>query len=154
MKRRSFIKSAFVASAIGTAITGGLLSSKAVLAAAEETDIRKVKTTEEAMKMLGATDAEESEMIKIKAPEIAENGSVVPIGITSEIQGTTEVIALISNNPAPYAAKYIIGKKAKAAVKSRFKMAKTTEVVVIVKASDKFYMAKTNIKVTKGGCGG
>ena len=106
------------------------------------------------MEVLGATDASESEMIKIKAPEIAENGAVVPIGITSDIEGTTEIVTIISNNPLPYSAKFTIGSKAKAAVKSRFKMAKTTDVVAVVKADDKFYIAKSNIKVTKGGCGG
>ena len=154
MKRRSFIKSALVASATGAAVTSGLISSNAVLAASHETDFTKAKSLDEALKMMGATGAAESEMIKIKAPEIAENGAVVPVGITSEIEGTTEIVALISNNPTPYAAKYTLGAKAKAGVKSRFKMAKTTDVVAVVKANDKFYMAKSNIKVTKGGCGG
>ena len=154
MKRRSFIKSAVVASATGAAVTSGLISSNAVFAASHETDFTKAKSLDEALKMMGATGAAESEMIKIKAPEIAENGAVVPVGITSEIEGTTEIVALISNNPTPYAAKYTLGAKAKAGVKSRFKMAKTTDVVAVVKANDKFYMAKSNIKVTKGGCGG
>lgn len=154
MKRRSFIKTAIVASATGAAVTGGLLSSKAVMAASHAKDFTQAKSTEEVMKMMGATDAAASDMIKIKSPEIAENGAVVPVGITSEIEGTTEIVALISNNPVPYAASYTVGAKAKAAVKSRFKMAKTTDVVAVVKANDKFYMAKSNIKVTKGGCGG
>ena len=154
MKRRSFIKTAFVASATGVAVTGGLLAPKTVFAESHAKDFTQAKSLEDALKMMGATEASESDMIKIKAPEIAENGAVVPVGITSEIEGTTEIVALISNNPTPYAAKYTIGSKAKAAVKSRFKMAKTTDVVAVVKANDKFYMAKSNIKVTKGGCGG
>ena len=154
MKRRSFIKSALVVSATGAAVTSGLLSSNAVFAASHAPDLSKSKSFDEVMKMMGATDAVESDKIKIKAPEIAENGGVVPVGITSEIEGTTEIVALISNNPTPYAAKYTIGAKGNPAVKSRFKMAKTTDVVAVVKANDKFYMAKSNIKVTKGGCGG
>ncbi len=154
MKRRSFIKSALVASATGAAVTGGLLSPSTVFAAAHETDFTKVKSFDEVMKLIGATGAAESDMIKIKAPEIAENGAVVPVGITSEIEGTTEIIVVLAKNPTPYAAKYTFGKKAKTSVKSRFKMAKTSDVVAVVKANDKFYMAKSNIKVTKGGCGG
>ena len=154
MKRRSFIKTAFVASATGAAITGGLLSPTIVFAESHEKDLFKVKSLEEALKILGAVEAKESEMIKIKAPEIAENGAVVPVGITSEIEGTTEIVALVSNNPMPFAAKYTFGEGTKASVKSRFKMAQTTDVVAVVKANDKFYTAKSNIKVTKGGCGG
>jgi len=154
MKRRSFIKTALVASATGAAVTGGLLSSKTVFAASHAKDFTKAKSVDEVMEMMGATGATESDMIKIKSPEIAENGAVVPVGITSGIKGTTEIVALVSNNPVPYAAGYLIGAKAEAAVKSRFKMAKTTDVVAVVKADDKYYMAKSNIKVTKGGCGG
>lgn len=152
MKRRSFIKTAVVAGATGVAVTSGVITPSVALAGTK--DITKVKSLEDALEIMGATDASESEMIKIKAPEIAENGAVVPIGITSEIEGTTEIVTIISNNPLPYSAKFTIGSKAKAAVKSRFKMAKTTDVVAVVKADDKFYMAKSNIKVTKGGCGG
>lgn len=154
MKRRSFMKNALVASATGAVITSGLVSPKTVFAAAHEPDFTEAKSLDDALKMMGATDAAESDLIKIKAPEIAENGAVVPVGITSEIEGTTEIVALVSNNPQPYAAKYAIGKNVSGAVKSRFKMAQTTDVVAVVKADDKFYMAKSNIKVTKGGCGG
>ncbi len=154
MKRRSFIKTAVVASVTGAVVTGGLIKPEAVMAAAHAKDLTKAKSLEEVMDMMGAKDAAESDMIKIKAPEIAENGAVVPVGITSEIEGTTEIVALVSNNPVPYAARYSIGSKGKPAVKSRFKMAKTTDVVAVVKANDKYYMAKSNIKVTKGGCGG
>lgn len=154
MKRRSFIKTAVVASVTGAAVTGGLIKPESVMAAAHEKDFTKAKSVDEVMEMLGATDASESDMIKIKAPEIAENGAVVPVGITSEIEGTSEIVAIVSNNPVPYAARYTIGSKGKAAVKSRFKMAKTTDVVAVIKANDKFFMAKSNIKVTKGGCGG
>ncbi len=154
MKRRSFLKSTIVASATGVAVTSGMLSPSNVFAAAMTADLAKAKSVDEIMTMLGATGATESDKIKIKAPEIAENGAVVPVGITSEIEGTTEIISLTAANPTPFGARYTLGEGAVAAVKSRFKMGKTTDVVVIVKAGDKFYTAKTNVKVTKGGCGG
>jgi len=151
MKRRSFIKSTIVASA---AISTGILSTNTAFAASHGNDITKAKSVDEVLKMLGATGATESGDIKIKAPEIAENGAVVPVGITSNIAGTTEIISITAANPTPFAAKYIIGESAVPAVKSRFKMGKTTDVIVVVKAGGKFYTAKANIKVTKGGCGG
>jgi sulfur-oxidizing protein SoxY len=151
MKRRSFLKSTVVASA---AISTGILSTNTAFAAAHGDDITKAKSVDEVLKMLGATGATESADIKIKAPEIAENGAVVPVGITSNIAGTTEITSITAANPTPFAAKYIIGESAVPAVKSRFKMGKTTDVIVVVKAGDKFYTAKANVKVTKGGCGG
>jgi sulfur-oxidizing protein SoxY len=151
MKRRSFLKSTVVASA---AISTGILSTNNAFAAAHGNDVTKAKSVDEVLKMLGATGATASADIKIKAPEIAENGAVVPVGITSNIAGTTEIISLTAANPTPFAAKYIIGESTVPAVKSRFKMGKTTDVVVVVKAGGKFYTAKANVKVTKGGCGG
>ena len=151
MKRRSFIKSTVAA---GAAISTGILSTNTAFAAAHGGDIRKAKSVDEVLKMLGATGATESADIKIKAPEIAENGAVVPVGITSNIAGTTEIISITAANPTPFAAKYIFGESAVPAVKSRFKMGKTTDVIAVVKAGGKFYTAKANVKVTKGGCGG
>lgn len=154
MKRRSFLKSTLVASAAGAAVTAGILSPNVAFAAAHAGDLTAAKSVEEVMKLLGAEGATESDKIKIKAPEIAENGAVVPVGITSEIAGTTEIVSITAANPTPFAARYTIGEGAEAAVKSRFKMGKTTDVIAVIKADGKYYTAKTNVKVTKGGCGG
>jgi len=153
MKRRSFLKSTMVAGA-SIAVGAGVLSPTIALADKHGNDLSKAKSLDEVMKIIGATGAEASDKIKIKAPEIAENGAVVPVTITSEIEGTTEIISITAANPTPYSAKYTFGEGAIASVKSRFKMGKTTDVVAVVKAGDKYYMAKANVKVTKGGCGG
>jgi len=150
MKRRSFLKGTLVASALAT----GAISTGYVFAAAEKHKLTEAKSVDEVLKMLGAEGAATSDKIKIKAPEIAENGAVVPVGITSELPGTTEIVSITAENPTPFSAKYTIGEGAIPAVKSRFKMGKTTDVVAVVKADGKYYMAKTNVKVTKGGCGG
>ncbi len=154
MKRRSFLKNTIVVSATGIVVSAGILSSSMAFAAKHGDDPFKSKSVDEVLKMIGATGAEVSDKIKIKAPEIAENGAVVPVSITSSIAGTTEILSITAANPTPLAAKYTFGEGAETSVKSRFKMGKTTDVIAIVKASGKFYTAKANIKVTKGGCGG
>ena len=154
MKRRSFLKSSVLVGATGAAIGTGIISPNVAMAAAHGNDAFKATSVDEVMKMLGATGATASDKIKIKAPEIAENGAVVPVSITSSIAGTTEIVSITAANPTPLAAKYTFGESADTSVKSRFKMGKTTDVIVLVKAGDKFYTAKANVKVTKGGCGG
>jgi len=149
MKRRSFLKGSLIA---GAAVSTGLLSPN--MAFAEGADPFEAKSVDDVLKALGISGAETSDKIKIKAPEIAENGAVVPVGITSEIEGTTEIISITAANPTPMAAKYTFGEGAVTSVKSRFKMGKTTDVIAIAKAGDKYYTAKTEVKVTKGGCGG
>jgi len=154
MKRRSFLKSTIAAGATSAAVGAGLLSPSMVFAESHGNGAFKAKSVDEVLKMLGISSPEASDKIKIKAPEIAENGAVVPVGITSEIEGTTEIIIITANNPTPLAAKYTFGEGAVPAIKSRFKMGKTTDVIALVKAGDKVYTAKANVKVTKGGCGG
>jgi len=149
MKRRSFLKGSLIA---GTAIGTGLFASGVALA--EGSGAFGAKSVEDVLKALGASGAETSDKIKIKAPEIAENGAVVPVGITSELEGTTEIISITAANPTPMSAKYTFGEGAIPAIKSRFKMGKTTDVIAVVKAGDKYYTAKKEVKVTKGGCGG
>ncbi len=149
MKRRSFLKGSLIA---GAAVSTGLLIPS--MAYADGADAFKAKSVEDVLKALGATGAEVSDKIKIKAPEIAENGAVVPVGITSEIEGTTEIISITAANPTPMSARYTFGEGAIPAIKSRFKMGKTTDVIALVKANGKYYTAKTEVKVTKGGCGG
>ena len=154
MKRRSFLKSTVLVGATGAAISTGILSPNAAMAAAHMKNAFKATSADEVLKLLGAAGAVASDKIKIKAPEIAENGAVVPVSITSNIPGTTEIMSITAANPNPLAAKYTFGESADTAVKSRFKMGKTTDVIVLVKAGGKFYSAKANVKVTKGGCGG
>ena len=110
MKRRSFLKNTSVAGATGVAVSAGILSPSIARAAKHGDDPFKSKSVDEVLKMIGAAGAEASDKIKIKAPEIAENGAVVPVTITSEVEGTTEIYSISSNNPTPLSAKYTLAK--------------------------------------------
>ena len=149
MKRRAFIKGTVAAGiATGTAV----VAPNAVAKWSKETF--QAKTPEDALAALGLKDAATSEDIKIKAPEIAENGAVVPVTVTSGIEGTESITLLIAKNPTPLTAVYNIGEGTVATVKSRIKMGKSSDVIAVVKAGDKVYTNKVAVKVTKGGCGG
>lgn len=152
MERRSFLKDCVLTSAAGVAFSTGLIvSDKAV---AEEFDPFQATSVDAVLKALGVSSAEASDHIKITAPKVAENGASVPVAIDSEIKGTTEIITIVSMNPKPLAARNRFGKGAAPSISSRIKMGKTTELIAVVKAGQKFYMAKTDVKVTVGGCGG
>jgi len=112
------------------------------------------KTPGDALKSLGIADAAPSKDLHIEAPEIAENGAVVPIEITSAIPGTTALIVLLEKNPFPLAARFDFKEGALPFVKLNVKMAETADVRVLAEAGGKHYFAKQEIKVTIGGCGG
>jgi sulfur-oxidizing protein SoxY len=151
MKRRTFLQGTLAASAAGLAVSAGLLTPSMVMA--EGGGAFDAKTLDDALKAMAITPTESAD-IKIKAPEIAENGAVVPVTVTSGVAGTTEISILVENNPTPLAATFILGEGAKPEVSTRIKMGKTSNVVAIAKAGDKTYSAKQEVKVTIGGCGG
>ena len=112
------------------------------------------KTIEETLKALGAEAAANSADVQLTAPDIAENGAVVPVGVVSTLAGVEAIAILIEKNPNPLAASFTLPAGTEAVVQTRVKMGQTSEVYALVKAGGKFYMSKKEIKVTLGGCGG
>ena len=153
-KRRSFLKSSAVAGAFGVAVSAGLITPRAVMAAWPKAAFTATDTNTAIKNALGSSDTTVSSDIALKAPEIAENGAVVPITVTSKIAGTESISILISKNPTPLTATFKMGKGAEGFVSTRVKMSKTSDLVVVVKANGKVYSAKKEVKVTIGGCGG
>ena len=114
-----------------------------------------VKSVPEALRALGAQGVAASEAIVITAPEIAENGAVVPIAVTSRLPGTQSIALLIEKNPQPLAASFTLPAGTETSVSTRVKMAETSDVHAVVKTADgRTYAAKKEIKITLGGCGG
>jgi sulfur-oxidizing protein SoxY len=112
------------------------------------------KTPQEALKGIGAANAAPSKDIVIEAPQIAENGAVVPIEITSNIPGTTSLAVVLDKNPFPLAAKFDFKEGALPYLKLNVKMGETSDVRVVAAAGGKQHFATREIKVTIGGCGG
>ena len=112
------------------------------------------KSTADALTSLGAPSPASSKDIVIEAPQIAENGAVVPIEVTSKIFGTTSLAVLVEKNPYPLVAKFDFAEGALPFVKINAKMGETSDVRVIATAAGKHYQATKEIKVTIGGCGG
>ena len=153
--RRLIIKSAVVAGLAGLGAADlEFLQAKAADASKWPKDAFAQKTEADAIKALYGKDAQESDKVVLDAPEIAENGAVVPISVRSTLGDVTSISVLVAENPFPLAASYKIPAGASALVGSRFKMAKTSKVTALVEAGGKLYSASKEVKVTVGGCGG
>ena len=133
----------------------GLLLAKplSVLAAWNEQAFG-AKTAADALQGIGASGAAASKDIVIEAPQIAENGAVVPIEISSNIPGTTALAVVIEKNPFPLAGRFEFKEGALPFVKVNVKMGETSDVRVVAFAGGKQFSASREIKVTIGGCGG
>ena len=142
------------AGAFAALLAAGLLKPVAALAATWNKEAFAAKNAADALKSLGAAGAEPSTAIVIEAPQIAENGAVVPIEITSNIPATTSIAVVIEKNPFPLAGKFDFMEGALPFVKVNVKMGETSDVRVVATAGGKHFVAAKEIKVTIGGCGG
>ena len=152
--RRTFLKSSAAASVVGVAVSAGLLTPRAVFAAWPKAAFEATELDAALTSAFGSTNLTESSDIKLKAPDIAENGAVVPITVTSNIAGTETISIVVPNNSNPLTASFTLSSNSEGFVSTRIKMGKTSNVVVVVKANGKLYTAKKEVKVTIGGCGG
>ena len=113
----------------------------------------EVKTLADALKALGGTPVTNAQ-VTVVAPDIAENGAVVPVGATSKLPNTTEIYLIVEKNPTPLSCGFMIPAGTEADVQTRLKMGQSTNVIAVVKADGKLYSATKETKVTLGGCGG
>ena len=139
---------------IAAVFAAGLLSPVHVFAAAWNKTAFSAKTMLDAMMDSGYGQAVDSPDIDLKVPDIAEDGSIVPVEVTSNIPGTVSIAIFAEKNPNPLVADFAFSNGALPYVATHIKMAKTSIVRVAVKAGDKVYMTGKEVKVTIGGCGG
>lgn len=151
--RRGALRSVAASGALLAAFAAGVIRPSVAVAARNQAAF-EAQTAAEAMRSLGIADAVESKDIHIKAPEIAENGAVVPIEIMSDIAGTQSISVFIEKNPFPYTGTFDVSQGALPFVALRVKVGESSPVRVVVAAGGKYYAAAKEVKVTIGGCGG
>lgn len=147
LTRREAIQSTALMTALASL---GLLGTPAARAAGNPFTATSVA---DVLKALGAEPAS-SGSVSLSSPDIAENGAVVQVGVTSQLPKTTEIHVLVEKNPMPLVASYSIPEGTDAFLQMRSKMGQTTNVWALVKADGKWYSASKETKVTLGGCGG
>ena len=154
MKRRIFLKGSLATGAVGIAVSTGLLTPRVSLAAWSKAAFEAKDVNAAVSALYGSSSMADSDKISIKAPDIAENGAVVPVSITTSIDGASSISIIADQNATPLTAEFLLGPGAEGYVSTRIKMGKTANVIAVVKAGDQIYSAKKEVKVTIGGCGG
>ncbi len=154
IKRRRFIETATGAAVTLSAIGAGILVPQRVLGAYPMEAFKATSVDAALSGSVGSSQYSPSDAIKLKAPDIAENGAVVPITVTSTLDNVDSISIVATNNPAPLTSYYKLSSGSEAYVSTRIKMGKTSEVIAVVKADGKLYSDSKEVKVTIGGCGG
>ncbi len=144
--RRRFLQSLLMVTAVMTL---------PVRAFARAVDAFKSESVDDVLaNLFGDASIEESDQIKFKIPDIAENGAVVPVRISTTLKDVDRIYLLIENNPTPLSAVFEIGSKIMPDVSTRVKVGESSRARVIVRAGGKAYTTSKEVKVTIGGCGG
>ena len=115
----------------------------------------EVKTMAELVKSLGGSAPVESKDVTITGPDIAENGAVVPIGVSSALPGVKRLMVLVEKNPSVLSAMFDVTDAVDANFSTRVKMGQSSNVYAVAMMADgKVLYAQKEVKVTLGGCGG
>ena len=148
-RRKTLQHSAAVASLLAGA---GLFPQLAQAYTAAAFDAKSVN---DALKALGAGAPVASKDVVLTAPDIAENGAVVPMGVASSLPGIKQLVLLVEKNPNALAAVFQVNDSVEANFTTRAKMGQSSDVYAVAITNDgKAFFAKKEVKVTLGGCGG
>jgi sulfur-oxidizing protein SoxY len=152
--RRGFFREVGVVSAYLATFAAGSLRPIRLLAAEWNKAAFEDKILADALRDIGATSVADSGQIRLRAPEIAENGAIVPVEVASSIPGTQAIYIVADKNPQPLVAIFEITEGLEPFISTRIKMGESSNLRVLVKAANKFYVTTQEVKVTIGGCGG
>ncbi|MFZ3002982.1 MAG: thiosulfate oxidation carrier protein SoxY [Undibacterium umbellatum] len=150
-QRRDFLR---ISTVFGLAFAAGMLKPSDVFAAEWDSKAFEAKSLQDVFAAMGAGSPVISADITITAPDIAENGAVVPVSVSSKSANTEYIAILIEKNPNAMSAAFNIPEGTEASVSTRVKIGETSNVHALVKADGKWLVASKEIKVTLGGCGG
>jgi sulfur-oxidizing protein SoxY len=153
-QRRTILKKGGGAAVLAMLGAAGMVLPRMAFAQQWNKPAFETKNVPDTVKALGGISPAESREIQIQAPDIAENGAVVPISVASNIPRTQSIAILIEKNPSMLAASFDIPPGTDPSISTRVKMGQSSNVYALVKADGKYYVASKEIKVTLGGCGG
>lgn len=154
MKRRTLLKGSLTASAASLAVAAGLLTPHMVMAAWPKSAFESKEIDSAVESLAGSKDMTKSGDIEINAPQIAENGAVVNIAVSSSLKNVESISILVEKNAQPLTSSFNLSPVTEPFVKTRVKVAKTSNIVAVVKSDGKLYSTSREVKVTLGGCGG
>ena len=151
MKRRDALKNS--AAVLGMLVAAGLLP-QAAQAAYNKTAF-DAKTVADVLKAMGAAAPAESKDVTLTAPDIAENGAVVPLGAATSLPNVKQMLVLVEKNPNTLVAAFTVNEALEANFLTRAKLGQSSDVYAVAITNDgRAFYAKKEVKVTLGGCGG
>ncbi|HEX7156795.1 MAG TPA: thiosulfate oxidation carrier protein SoxY [Burkholderiaceae bacterium] len=152
-ERRSALRTGGRLGLLGVLGSLGLLDPQWVRAEGDRAGF-DARSVGEALSAAGFGGAASAADVELEAPEIAENGAVVPIRVSTGLPRVDRIAILVEKNPTILSAVFVLPEGTEPSIATRVKMAETCRVIVALRSDGKVYIVSKEIKVTLGGCGG
>ena len=154
MNRRNFLYKTLLTTAVLGTTAGILITPRRVYAAWPKVAFEKKDLSDAIKSIYGESNLVESTKVELKAPDIAENGAIVPINVKTKLKNVESIMIFVEHNPQPLSSGYMLTSLSEPKIGTRIKMGKTSKIVATIKSDGKVYSASKEVKVTIGGCGG
>jgi sulfur-oxidizing protein SoxY len=151
--RRQFLELGGGAALLGALAAAGILGPLRARAAEWNRAAFEAKSVGDVYAALGARESTVGAGLVLDAPDLAENGALVPITVTSELPRTEAIAIVADQNPTMLVASFVLPAGTLPYVSTRLKLARTSSVSVLVRAGGAFHVASKEVRVTVGGCG-
>jgi sulfur-oxidizing protein SoxY len=104
------------------------------------------------VRLLGTDQTTHSDEISLIAPQVAEDGTVVPISVTTTLPDVRSISIVVKNNPRPLAVSFELPEGTLPDISCRIKMAETSELMAVVHTGNGIFSTSTTVQVVLGGC--
>jgi sulfur-oxidizing protein SoxY len=149
-RRRKFLKTSIAFGTAGIALFKSSLANAEWLAA----DFAPRSFDATMKQLLNGKPIVETDKIDLNIPEIAENGALVPVTVSSSLKDIKNIAIVVEQNPVPLAIEAVLMPELEPFLSARLKLASTSFVFAIAETEKVCYSVKKKVKVTIGGCGG
>jgi sulfur-oxidizing protein SoxY len=145
--RRGLLRATLPTATLAVALAAGLLRPRSAHASGQEGQVR------DSLRALQASNPVQTDLIRLNAPDIAENGASVFINFACALPEVDTLFVFVDRNPQPLVAAYQIAPEVVPALEMRIKVSGTANVWVVARSAGRFYRASKKVTVTAGGCG-
>lgn len=135
-------------------VAGGMLLWPLRLLAAWDVNAFSAATLDAALTAtFGNDNINETDRIKIDIPDLVENGAVVPVQVSVELDDVRTLSIFAELNPNPLIARFHLAPRCLPAIATRIKVAAPSRIVIVAETAAGLFRAAKFVEVVEGGCG-
>jgi len=145
--RRNILRGTVSTAVLSVAVAAGIVRPATAAASSGRNSLAEI------LQALRTSNPVLTNAIRLKAPDIAEDGASVFIDFSCALPDVDALVVFVDRNPQPLVASFQIAPEVVPALQMRIKISQTAQVWVVARSAGQFYKAATTVKVTAGGCG-